>query len=91
MEGSFDGEKWEMTEAPWLSVPVGIFDRPELQMQGVQYMDFLKEGNFGSLEAPRQEDISASDNCNIFMPHVFSPDIHLYIIADMAGMEAFRR
>lgn len=77
MEGSFDGEKWEMTEAPWLSVPVGIFDRPELQMQGVQYMDFLKEGNFGVLGSQTGK-TSASDNCNIFMPHVF-PGIYIFI------------
>ena len=24
VEGGFDGEKWEMTDAPWLSVPIGI-------------------------------------------------------------------
>lgn len=90
VEGSFDGEKWEMTEAPWLSVPVGIFDRPELQMQGVQYMDFLKEGNFGVFGSSQTGKTSllriiATSLCRMYSPR----DIHLYIIADMAGMEAF--
>lgn len=90
VEGSFDGEKWEMTEAPWLSVPVGIFDRPELQMQGVQYMDFLKEGNFwvfGSSQTGKTSLLRtiATSLCRMYSPR----DIHLYIIADMAGMEAF--
>lgn len=90
VEGSFDGEKWEMTEAPWLSVPVGIFDRPELQMQGVQYMDFLKEGNFwvfGSSQTGKTSLLRtiATSLCRMYSPR----DIYLYIIADMAGMEAF--
>ena len=90
MEGSFDGEKWEMTEAPWLSVPVGIFDRPELQMQGVQYMDFLKEGNFGVFGSYQTGKTSLLRTIATSLCRMYSPrDIHLYIIADMAGMEAF--
>lgn len=90
VEGSFDGEKWEMTEAPWLSVPVGIFDRPELQMQGVQYMDFLKEGNFGVFGSSQTGKTSLIRTIATSLCRMYSPrDIHLYIIADMAGMEAF--
>ena len=90
VEGSFDGEKWEMTEAPWLSVPVGIFDRPELQMQGVQYMDFLKEGNFGVFGSYQTGKTSLLRTIATSLCRMYSPrDIHLYIIADMAGMEAF--
>lgn len=90
VEGSFDGEKWEMTEAPWLSVPVGIFDRPELQMQGVQYMDFLKEGNFGVFGSSQTGKTSLLRTIATSLCRMYSPrDIHLYIIADMAGMEAF--
>lgn len=90
VEGSFDGEKWEMTEAPWLSVPVGIFDRPELQMQGVQYMDFLKEGNFGGFGSSQTGKTSLLRTIATSLCRMYSPrDIHLYIIADMAGMEAF--
>ena len=90
VEGSFDGEKWEMTEAPWLSVPVGIFDRPELQMQGVQYMDFLKEGNFGVFGSSQSGKTSLLRTIATSLCRMYSPrDIHLYIIADMAGMEAF--
>lgn len=90
VEGSFDGEKWEMTEAPWLSVPVGIFDRPELQMQGVQYMDFLKEGNFGVFGSSQTGKTSLLRTIATSLCRMYSPrDIYLYIIADMAGMEAF--
>ena len=90
VEGSFDGEKWEMPEAPWLSVPVGIFDRPELQMQGVQYMDFLKEGNFGVFGSSQTGKTSLLRTIATSLCRMYSPrDIHLYIIADMAGMEAF--
>ena len=86
VEGSFDGEKWEMTEAPWLSVPVGIFDRPELQMQGVQYMDFLKEGNFGVFGSSQTGKTSLLRTIATSLCRMYSPrDIHLYIIADMAA------
>ena len=79
-----------MTEAPWLSVPVGIFDRPELQMQGVQYMDFLKEGNFGVFGSSQTGKTSLLRTIATSLCRMYSPrDIHLYIIADMAGMEAF--
>ena len=90
MEGGFDGEKWEMTDVPWLSVPVGIFDRPELQMQGVQYMDFLKEGNFGVFGSSQTGKTSLLRTIATSLCRMYSPqDMHLYIIADMAGMEAF--
>ena len=90
VEGSFDGEKWEMPEAPWLSVPVGIFDRPELQMQGVQYMDFLKKGNFGVFGSSQTGKTSLLRTIATSLCRMYSPrDIYLYIIADMAGMEAF--
>ena len=90
VEGGFDGEKWEMTEAPWLSVPIGIFDRPELQIQGVQYMDFLKEGNFGVFGSSQTGKTALLRTITTSLCRMYSPqDIYLYIIADMAGMEAF--
>ena len=90
VEGGFDGEKWEMTDAPWLSVPIGIFDRPELQVQGIQYMDFLKEGNFGVFGSSQTGKTSLLRTIATSLCRMYSPrDMHLYIIADMAGMEAF--
>ena len=79
-----------MTDAPWLSVPIGIFDRPELQVQGIQYMDFLKEGNFGVFGSSQTGKTSLLRTIAASLCRMYSPrDMHLYIIADMAGMEAF--
>lgn len=43
---SFDGNFWSK-ELPWLKLPIGLFDMPKNQMQGVQYIDFAAEGHYG--------------------------------------------
>lgn len=59
-------------------------------MQGVQYMDFLKEGNFGVFGSSQTGKTSLLRTIATSLCRMYSPrDIHLYIIADMAGMEAF--
>lgn len=42
----FDGEQWHGS-FPWLKVPVGIYDMPENQSQGTQYIDFEAFGHYG--------------------------------------------
>ena len=59
-------------------------------MQGVQYMDFLKEGNFGVFGSSQTGKTSLLRTIATSLCRMYSPrDIYLYIIADMAGMEAF--
>ncbi len=49
--GGFDG--WEWRESPeWLKVPVGMFDAPALQAQGIQCIDLAAEGHYGIYGAP---------------------------------------
>ncbi len=90
VEGGFDGEKWEHADISWMAVPIGIFDRPELQQQGPLYMDFLKEGNFGIFGSSQTGKTSLLRTIAVTACRIYSPrDLHLYIIGDMAGMEAF--
>ena len=44
---SFDGEKWSKNRLPWLKIPVGKYDVPELQEQGVMCMDLSNDGHYG--------------------------------------------
>lgn len=47
LEGvGFDGEKWN-GEQEWLKVPIGRYDIPSLQKQGIQYLDFSTDGHYG--------------------------------------------
>jgi len=42
----FDGDEWK-TSLPWLTIPVGKYDRPEIQEQGILSIDFAEEGHYG--------------------------------------------
>ncbi len=46
-EKGFDGEKWNTNDLPWLKVPVGFYDMPELQEQGTLCLDFASDGHYG--------------------------------------------
>lgn len=46
--GCFDGRKWSTKQdLNWLEVPVGLFDIPEKQAQGIQFLNFESDGHFG--------------------------------------------
>ena len=45
-DNGFDGERWKKS-LPWLTIPVGKYDRPELQKQGILCIDFAQEGHYG--------------------------------------------
>lgn len=51
VQGGYDGGNWT-GELPWLKVPVGMYDEPVRQQQGVQYVDFSEEGHLGIYGAP---------------------------------------
>lgn len=44
--GGFDGERWNGKQR-WLTVPIGLYDSPKTQSQGIQYVDFAAEGHYG--------------------------------------------
>lgn len=48
---AFDGINWKRRSC-FLSIPIGIFDKPEEQKQGVLYIDFIKDGHYGIYGAP---------------------------------------
>jgi len=48
----YDGDSWRGTEK-WLHIPIGMYDSPMNQTQGVQYIDFNRDGHLGIYGAPR--------------------------------------
>lgn len=43
---AFDGEQWRESKK-WMSLPIGIYDIPEQQQQGIQSLDLAEVGNTG--------------------------------------------
>ncbi len=51
VSGGFDGERWEKKRND-LKIPIGRYDIPALQSQGVLYMDLMATGHFGIYGMP---------------------------------------
>ena len=47
----FDGSSWNGASS-WLRIPVGLYDAPETQSQGIQYIDFHESGHLGIYGSP---------------------------------------
>lgn len=89
-KGCFDGEGWEET-LEWLKLPIGMFDSPVQQSQGVQYMDFAEEGHYGIYGAPGTGKTTMLKTVVMSLGMHYSPkDVNIYIL-DCGGwsMSAF--
>ena len=74
----FDGEKWNGTER-WLRIPVGMYDAPRNQMQGVQYIDFQKNGHLGIYGASQTGKTTLLHTIMYSLGKYFTPeDVHIY-------------
>lgn len=81
----FDGTKWRGSEK-WLRVPIGKFDLPEAQRQGVQYIDFNKDGHLGIYGAPQSGKTNLIKTLVYSMALNFSPEeVHIYGIDCNSG------
>ena len=79
--GGFNGEVWEKNHLEWLKVPVGKFDMPELQQQGILCLDFASDGHYGIYGTSGSGKTTllktmVSAICTFYTPE----DVNLYII-----------
>lgn len=76
----FDGEKWG--ESPeWLKVPIGMYDAPARQEQGVMYMDFSKDGHYGIYGAPGTGKTTLLKSMICSIATCYTPeDVNIYIL-----------
>ena len=80
----FDGKGWSK-QPEWLRVPVGIYDRPALQEQGVQYIDFNIRPHYGIYGGPAAGKTTLLKTMILSMGMQFSPaDVNLYLL-DFGG------
>ena len=84
VSGGFNGTAWE--KGPdWFRVPVGIFDDPKAQQQGIQYVDFAEEGHYGVYGAPGTGKTAFLKELTLALGMYYAPDeVTIYII-DCAG------
>lgn len=86
----FDGNEWN-GQQKWLSVPIGMYDRPKTQEQGVQYLDFALEGHCGIYGAPGTGKTTLLKSIVMSLGMLYKPsDVSIYIL-DCGGwsMSAF--
>ena len=80
----FDGEDWPGA-APWLNVPVGLYDRPAMQEQGIQYLRFTDTPHYGIYGGPASGKTTLLKTLILSMALQFSPaEVNLYIL-DFGG------
>lgn len=76
----FDGKSWG-AHPEWLRVPVGIYDSPKTQSQGVQNIDFDLEGHYGIYGAPGTGKTTFLKTMVFSLCKNYSPDdVNIYII-----------
>ena len=51
LQKGFNGTDWG-EELPWFQVPIGLYDKPHVQSQGIQMINFDEEGHYGIYGAP---------------------------------------
>ncbi|MGN1419674.1 MAG: type VII secretion protein EssC [Acutalibacteraceae bacterium] len=79
--GGFDGHEWKKNTLEWLKIPVGKFDMPELQKQGVLCLDFASDGHYGIYGAAGSGKTTLlktmiTSICKLYTPE----DVNVYII-----------
>lgn len=80
ISGGFNGEQWE--EKPkWFTVPIGLYDSPKTQSQGLQCVDFATEGHYGIYGAPGTGKTSLLKTLVLALGTYYTPeDVNIYIL-----------
>ncbi len=79
-ETAFDGTQWKKGQK-WLSVPVGLYDLPKEQAQGIQVIDFAGEGHYGIYGAPGTGKTTFLKSVVLSLGLHYTPDdVNIYIL-----------
>ena len=82
--GMFDGETWGK-EIPWLRIPLGMYDAPARQAQGVLTMDLSKEGHHAIYGSPCTGKTTMLKTIVASIGLCYTPqDVNIYIL-DFGG------
>ena len=84
LEGGFAGGRWDVRQ-PWLTAPIGMYDSPATQSQGVQCMDLAGLGHFGIYGAPGTGKTTLLKTIVLSLGMCYTPeDVNIYIM-DFGG------
>lgn len=76
----FDGSRWN-TSLEWMQVPVGIYDAPDIQKQGIQFINLAEEGHYGIYGAPLTGKTTFLKTIVSSLVRMYSPeDVNIYIL-----------
>lgn len=76
----FDEQKWPKQQVG-LRVPIGMYDSPQTQTQGIQYLDFLEDGHYGIYGAPGTGKTTLLKTIVLSLGLTYSPqDVNIYIL-----------
>ncbi len=79
-ETMFDGTQWHKGQK-WLSIPIGMYDCPSNQTQGIQCIDFAEEGHYGIYGAPGTGKTTLLKDVVLSLCTHYTPDdINIYIM-----------
>ena len=70
---------------PWLQIPIGIYDDPEHQKQGIQYVDFCQDGHLGIYGAPMTGKTSLLKTIIVSCARHFTPEDIVFYVLDFGG------
>ena len=80
LSGAFNGEDWSTTPE-WLSTPIGKFDAPVQQQQGLQHMNLATDGHYGIYGAPGTGKTTLLKTVVMSLASHYSPkDVNFYIL-----------
>lgn len=80
VRGGFDGADWRPA-LEWLQVPLGIYDLPEFQEQGIQYLNFESDGHYGIYGLPGTGKTTMLKTIIMGLGLYYSPkDVNLYLL-----------
>ena len=78
--GGFEAGEWRESP-PWLRIPIGLYDAPAQQAQGVQYLDLAADGHCGIYGAPSTGKTSLLMSIVWALGRFYSPeDVNIYIL-----------
>lgn len=80
MRYEFDENGWK-NKVKWLQVPIGMYDSPVTQSQGIQYFDFLEHGHLGIYGAPSSGKTTLLKTMMLSIGLNYTPqDVQIYVV-----------
>lgn len=84
--GMYEDGDWK-NQLEWLQIPIGKYDSPRLQKQGVLYLDFAEQGHYKICGAPGMGKTTLLKSIAVSLGMYYSPeDVNLYVM-DFGGWQ----